>query len=233
MKSTSEILLESFLDYAPIGIIIFDEEFKITYVNESFFSFHLTAAFSKEEILGKSIISEKRIGFTTLSKEIKSLAKGESFECELKRIKSFAGNELKIIAKANSIYDESIFKGGIIIIEDLKSLSSSSEDKFDYDNLLNMLSPISDIVLITNMNGEIILSSSSQKIQLKQNIKKFREIFSSDSESAIKELYNKLKDDNTKFQEANLPLGKVHEGILVNIKSVSYTHLTLPTKRIV
>lgn len=220
MKSTSEILTESFLDYAPIGIIVFDEEFMITYVNESFFSFHLTAAFSKEEIIGKSILSDKKIGFTSLSKEIKSLAKGESFECELKKIKSFEGNELKIIAKANSIFDGSIFKGGIVIIEDLKSLASTSVEKFDYNNLLNTLSPISDIVLITNMNGEIIISSSSQKIQIKQNIKRIRDIFSSESENAIKELYNKLKVDNTKIQEANLPLGKIHEDILVNIKFV-------------
>lgn len=225
MKTTSEILLQSFLDFAPIGIIIFDEEFNINYVNESFFAFNLTAAFSKEDILGKSILSDKKIGFSSLSKEIRTLANGESFESELKKIKSLEGNELRIIAKASSIFDEEIFKGGIIIIEDLKSLTSASDDKFSYDNLLKSLFPIADAALITNMNGEVILFSASEKLKFKQTLKSLREIFGIESENAIKEMYEKLKEGNSNLQEVNLALGKLHEELLVNVKIIPINHI--------
>jgi len=105
MKTDDQILIQSILDYAPIGIIIFDEEFNISYVNESFFAFNITSFFTKEELLSKSILKEHKIGFTLISQQLKQLAKGESFESELKKISSTNGNELQIIVKGTPVFD--------------------------------------------------------------------------------------------------------------------------------
>lgn len=220
MKTTAEILVQSVLDYAPIGIIIFDGDFNITYINESFFAFNITSAFSKEELLSKSILKDRKSGLGSVSRLIKEMEVGESFEAELKKIKSTGGHELQIIVKGTPVFEEGEFKGGVLVVEDIKSISTSKNDKFDQQSLLNTLSPIADLIFITDLTGGIILSSDSRKIQLKNPIKNIKEIFGSESAGAISKLFTNISEKNLSIAESNLPLKPLYEEVLVSIKII-------------
>jgi len=220
MKTTADILIQSFLDYAPIGIIIFDEEYKISYVNESYFAFNITSAFTKEEILSKSILSERKIGFVPLSKSIKELANGDSFESELKKIKSAVGHEVRIIVKGTPIFDEQVFKGGVLIVEDVRSISTSSTEDFDQQSLLKTLSPIADLIFLTDFTGEVILSSQSKKIKLKKPVKNIKEIFGSESMAAVSKLFTAITETRLPIAESKLPLNHIYNELLVEIKII-------------
>lgn len=220
MKTTSEILLNTFLDSAPIGILIFDEELRITFLNESFFSFGISTAFTKDELYGKSILNEQKIGLGSLAKQFQNLIKGDGFEVELSKTRATNGSAIKIIVKGVPIFEENKFKGGVIIIEDIKSISSPEEQKYDYQSLLETLSPIADIIFITNMRGEVIYNSSSHRIKIKKEIKFVRELFEKDCEKALDNLYEKAKQNIVEKKEINLPLSKLYDNNFVNVKVI-------------
>ena len=220
MKTDDQILIQSILDYAPIGIIIFDEEFNISYVNDSFFSFNITSVFTKEELLSKSILKEHKIGFTLISQQLKQLAKGESFESELKKISSTNGNELQIIVKGTPVFDGENFKAGVLVVEDIKSINTSGGSDFNRQNLLNILSPIADLVFISDLEGKIILSTDSKNLNLKKPIKNIKEIFGSESEAALQKQLAAIKERKVESAETTIPLSHFYEDILVNVKII-------------
>lgn len=220
MKTTADIIVQSFLDYAPIGVIIFDEEFNITYVNESIFAFNITSAFEKEDILNKSILKERKIGFSSLSKNIKDLQRGDSFESELRKIKATLGHEVQIVVKGTPVFAGEDFKGGVIIVEDVKSISTSNNGNYDEQSLLNTLSPIADLVFITDFNGEVIHTSQSKKTKLKRPVKNIKEIFGSESMAGVSKLFNKLTEERLSIAESKLPLNHIYDEAFVNVKIV-------------
>lgn len=218
MQKTEEILLSGVLDHAAIGIVVFDAEYLISYVNESFFAFHITNAFSKDELIGKDLTGRKA-GLSSLAKEIKRLQQGESFEKELKNVKSADGFELKILVKATPIFNDEIFSGGVVIVEDLKTIEPVQSNGLNDKALLNIVSPLAEITLITNFSGDVILSAKNTS-NSKRRPRKVHELFHDESRLAINKFLERLKNSESDFEEGILPLSDQYENKLVNIKII-------------
>ena len=223
MAQPVEILSADVLDSAPIGILIFDEKYTVKYVNESFFAFNVTSFVDKDEILNRDILRYNIFQEKDLSDYFIKLSEGVDFETELLSLRSATGSELTIFAKCTSLFEEGVYKGGILILEDLKvSSQSSNNDNILDANLNSLLSILSDKFFITDSAGLVKYSSPFNNLAIEKNISHIDELFNSSSLKGIKNLFKKL-DKLQKGVEADLPIQVNGSDAIINIKLVPYT----------
>ncbi|MCU7497008.1 MAG: PAS domain S-box protein [Ignavibacteria bacterium] len=119
-KTSSQEQTLSFLEEAPVGILTFSSDWKVTYVNTSFFNFGVICnpgtGIPADINLFQSGIPEA----LNLKDEIKSLGEGKFFERKIKSSRTIDGSEISVFIKGYSIFNENAFLGGMLILEDLK-----------------------------------------------------------------------------------------------------------------
>jgi PAS domain S-box-containing protein len=148
------------IERAPIGIIYFNSGWSIKYYNENLISFGIVDKVTVESMIGKNIWETDLINNLKLKDELTGLSKNIFFEKEIKNIKTADGSELSIIIKGSSISDNDSFKGGILVIEDLKV---TAETKLDYffrnEAFEKALKEYCDFFFITDSNFKIKYSA--------------------------------------------------------------------------
>ena len=223
MSESAEILSFDVLDSAPVGILVFDEKYTVKYVNDSFFSFNVTDYIDKEEIVNKDILRYSLFHDKDISDYLIKLSEGIDFEIELLTLRSTTGSELTIFAKCTSLFTDGIYKGGILVLEDIKfSDQKNTSDELLDSNTNSLLSILSDKFYLTDNAGLIKYSSPFDGLKLEKNIKRIDELFNSSSLKGVKNLFSKL-NKLQKGVEADLPLQINGSESIVNIKLVPYT----------
>lgn len=194
-QTRTEISFKEILEYAPIGILIFQRNWKIKFVNSNFFMFPGVLGESPENAVGQSVYDNRLFEKVDIRPELELIQKGESFEKQISVSKSFRGVQVTLILKGTPITLEDENAGGILIIEDVKfdnskaqsGLSRSSEFK-------NFLKCLGDYYAITDIEGVIKESSEDENSvydflfeadTIKQNKKLSQILFKKNLETAV------------------------------------------------
>ncbi len=149
------------LDNLPVGIITFDEKFNVNYINNTFFLFDMFTEMQRKELTGKPITELPGIS-TEIKNEIKELTNLIPFEKEIYFNEKISGKFLSVIVKGTPLEQEEIFKGGVLLFEDLIVITEThTEDFIRTKQFKEFISTITDFYLLTDKKGKLIYSSDS------------------------------------------------------------------------
>ncbi|PKL89772.1 MAG: hypothetical protein CVV23_03510 [Ignavibacteriae bacterium HGW-Ignavibacteriae-2] len=151
---------ESFFESLPIGIIVFDENGIIKLVNNNFFSFGIENA-EDNNLIDKNIEETRFCSIFNLSNEIKSIKNEEHFEKEIKSSKTLSGGDINLIIKGAPQLENGIYKGGILLIEDLSlGIDLQQEKVFSSSYFNKLIKSLYDCFLLLDINKKMVLSSA-------------------------------------------------------------------------
>ncbi len=190
MNNLNKLL--SFIDFSPFGLLIFDENFNIIYVNNNFLRFGVTSIANKEYILSKNILTINLFSDKKVIDEILKIKQNSPFEIELASQVGFDNNTLKIVLKGTPFFDEDKFNGGILIIDDfVVNINNNKNDTDNFDLFTNFLTNNKKLWIISDITGNIINSSPQLNIN---NISSIIELFINENKNEIIETLVNLKN---------------------------------------
>ncbi len=146
--------LRAMFEAAPVGILIFSNEFKVRFVNQTFFGFKGIKQVVSADITGENI---EKLGLFE-DKEVYSLLKeNQPFEKEIYSSVTVAGERMAVLIKYVPVISERQFEGGVAVLEDIKY-------KYPYGessglNYKKIFESICDCYLICDTDGKINYSS--------------------------------------------------------------------------
>lgn len=208
----SDLSFRNALESAPVGILIFDGEFLIKYINKNFFRFNGVVKSTPADVAGKSIYEYRIFEDIDIRKDLNELRGGSAFEKELITSRTLSGNKISIVIKCVPVFSGSDFYGGIIIIEDVKISSAATEIlQIHTQSFQNFLYLISDFFFFVDAEGNI-------KTTLPKNYDDYPILFEHDTTKQAKHpsklsniLFKKLLDavvSARKTIEAEIPFFK-------------------------
>ncbi len=224
ISSNSELEL---FEKAPIGILIFDENWKVTKVNSNFLKLGIVKTPFRYELAGKSILNVNVFESPEIFPLINSLHSNKTFEREIKSLNTIDGSEITIILKGVPLFEGEKFKGGILIAEDLKISADAKRDRlFSSDLVVNLFSNLSDFYLITDTAGNIVqaVNSSDKKIfdVLQKSIgRKLTEIFFPVLKHSVGEILRVVVSSGQPF-ESELGFFPAEEKQIVKAKFIPF-----------
>lgn len=151
--------IEEIVELLPFGIIIIDENFKIKATNENV-SEYFGSYLEVEEIKNLDLISRNKLSELLPLKNILLLKNGKYFQKPI----SFVENEkLKyVLVKGIPLIKNKEFKGGMLILDDYNIEKPHNYLNSDYSQqILDLLSKISNHILILDLDGKINAASES------------------------------------------------------------------------
>ena len=98
-NKTGNIPFKKYFEIAPLGLLVFNEKWQITEVNETFFQLGVTVDGIDNEIKNKIILDMQLFEDLSITNELKELADGMPFEKELQNIKRNDGKSISVIVK--------------------------------------------------------------------------------------------------------------------------------------
>lgn len=151
-------LLESF----PIGILLLDENDTIKFINQNFYEFGVCARDKDTNYIGAHAGSFKFFKDHNLIDEISSLKSGELLEKELLNFRSLSGNQISILVKAAPVFESEVYKGAVMIIEDISDTNDISSEKLFGSEIINdLLKNLYNYYIITDENGVVKYTSDN------------------------------------------------------------------------
>ncbi len=147
--------LSKIIGQAPIGILTFTDNWKINYINENFLKFGILYSFDSS-LIGVDILEKEIFPGISIQDDLLQLKEGYSFEKELKNITTINHGTVSLIIKGSPLFEENVFAGGILIIEDLRVLASAKgEEILTAENFEKIIGKVNDLVFVTDINGII------------------------------------------------------------------------------
>ncbi len=155
-----ETYVPKIIAQAPIGILTFSADWKISFVNEVFLKYAVLYQFMQIELEGMNILEANIFPGVNIQEDLSGLKDGLSFEREVKNIKTIDRGMLKVIVKGSPVYSNDEFNGGILIVEDVKVAPVLSQpQEIRTEHLENILSRVSDFIFVSDLEGKIKYSS--------------------------------------------------------------------------
>lgn len=143
----------SLLDSIPIGIVLFDANGEIYFINRAFHGFEVLypEAFS-ENLSGRNVFDDKLYINKSIITELLELKRGYPFESEMSEIR-YGKSILKLVIKGAPIFEDSEFDGGVLIVEDLKITKKTAGDiSLQNDIVEYALSSVYDLFIVIDQN---------------------------------------------------------------------------------
>ncbi|OGU36603.1 MAG: hypothetical protein A2315_00400 [Ignavibacteria bacterium RIFOXYB2_FULL_35_12] len=199
------------IESVPLGILIFNSEGRITYLNNNFLEF---CVYHKIEINPSNTISifeEDLFSDNHLLEYFQRLREGYSFEKEIEGLKTFSLRKIIILIKAIPLFKDDKFDGGILILQDFKV---GKEEDNSLNNIetkwKEILNSSLDLLLITDDQGNIKFSFGKKSKKFMAKISPFEQnnisnLFSQEISSLIKSKINLIKE-SLSSQKFNLIL---------------------------
>ncbi len=155
-----ETFVPKIIAQAPIGLLTFSADWKVSYVNDVFLKYAALYQFMQTDIEGINILEMNIFPGVNLHEDLSALKDGLSFEREVKNIKTIDRGMLKVIVKGSPVYVNNEFNGGILVVEDVKVAPVISQpQELHTEHLENILSRVSDYIFITDVEGKVKYSS--------------------------------------------------------------------------
>ncbi len=183
--------LLSFIDYSPIGMLIFDENFLIKYINNNFLRFGVTKRVSKNDLLNSPILDQNIFNSPQITDSITDLSKNIPFEADILTQKRQDNTELKIQLKGTPFFENGTFKGGILILDDfISGTTDNSPDINTLDVITYIVEKTKHLWVITDATGNIINFSKNINLSVGNSI---IDLFISESRNSVIEVFVNLK----------------------------------------
>lgn len=216
----------NFIDSAPVGILIFDSKFNVTAVNNNFFGFKGVRKNVPDLLVGNSVLSPEIFENTVIKKEIEGVKKGHFFEKQIFSSKTVKGENLIVLLKGAPIFDEEEFKGGMLLLEDIKGqLTEEKETGINKDSLNSFLSNAAHFFALADGKGKILFKSIDKKAENLNSLYK-EDAASIDSVFKASEEFN-LVDFFRQAVKVSEPLDKEFE-FQLETKTVIFKVIFLP-----
>ena len=215
------------IENAPVGILTFTADWEIDFINENYSRYGVLYGIDTFSLRGLDILDQDLFPGVSIKKELLELQEGFSFEKEIKQIPASAQGVISLFIKASPVFIEGQFSGGILIIEDIKTLRQSDEDDLQLAGTINNIADrFYDLFLIIDTERRIKYLSGKDYDKLisgEQLVsdKPFTEIFS-------KEVLNKLEPkissaiENRVSEELSLEIIAREEKYLYNCRIFPY-----------
>lgn len=194
---------EEILNQLPIGIILFDNNGIIQFVNRTVHEFEiLYPNLLVQSLIGRNIFSQEIINKQSLFKHFEDLKNGFSFELELEEITIPGKSHIKLILKGTPIFEDDNFSGGALIIEDLKVIHRTQKQfLLRQDFLTNATEFITDLFIVIDSNFLIKFISGNTSLLFSNSTSyEGSSIFSgvdNETVSALDELIANVKKSKT------------------------------------
>ena len=152
-----KITAPALLGTIPVGILVFDEQYNVTYLNPCFSNFNLFQPKFLENPIGKNLKDEQLFFSDDIQKDIQSLRDQLFFEKELGRQKTSDGGEISIFLKGIALFEKELFLGGMLVVEDLKIIGNSRDTTLalQNENYNDILQNLNALLLLTDANGMV------------------------------------------------------------------------------
>ncbi|MBE2279483.1 MAG: PAS domain S-box protein [Ignavibacteriaceae bacterium] len=187
------------LEFLPIGVLQFDPEFKVTFINSNFVRFGVINEEYLDEGNNLSLLHTDLFSGKSIKKELNLIKAGKSFERVLNRMRTKNGVNISLVVKGVPLYDEDVFNGGLLVLEDIKVAEENklTVDLNDSGKLTELIDGISDLVFITNEDGLLFYLGGKQAgilnpVDEKIAGKSVFELFSSDASLVLSETFPKV-----------------------------------------
>lgn len=183
-NSINMINFQEILNRAPVGILFFSAEWKIDFVNDNFFRFGLLENNDPFSFTGKNLFDTEIIIDDEIKSNLTSLSEGIPFEIEVESEITNDNSGVTLLLKGAPFFDEETFKGGILILEDIKVLSKAiSSHNFFSDKVETIFSKIFSLMVLAEPDGKILFASGKLLKPLSNDsasliTKKLSEVFS-------------------------------------------------------
>lgn len=196
------------LENAPVGIITFTADWEIDFVNENYTRYGILYNIDSFSLKGLNILEQDLFPGVNIKEELKELQQGYSFEKEIRNIPVSGRGYLSLYVKASPVFIEGIFGGGILILEDIKSVRQPEETDFNFsDQLERIADKLYDIFLIVDSErrikylsgrdfkkiypaGQSLIDKPVSSLFHKENLKKILDGISSAVEKRSSEVFN-------------------------------------------
>ncbi len=152
------------LDRLPLGVILFNEAFEIVFYNQNIFYFGVKRFAADDYSASNPLLLSKLIPGFPSTAEIEKLRNGEAVEKELANQRTTDGAEISIILKSVSLFDDDTFKGGLLLLEDLKIPAAMVQKKHEYldEYFEAILDSVWSLFLLITPDGKIQLAGGSK-----------------------------------------------------------------------
>jgi PAS domain S-box-containing protein len=153
-QGRTEISFREILEFAPIGILIFQRDWTVKFVNANFFLFPGVLAESPGDVIGMSIYENRLFEKIDIRTELDHLKTGEGFEKQITVSKSLKGTQVTLLLKGTPILLNDDNAGGILIIEDAKvNLEKTLPSLSTLNEFSTFLKHVSDYYIISTVEG--------------------------------------------------------------------------------
>src|ERR1035437_2605380 len=154
-RSQSEEGGMNLLEKAPLGILTFDEDYRINFVNENFSNLGIHYNFNYDNLTGQSILDSDIFPGLTLKEDLLDIQTGYSFEREYAKIDTGSAS-ISLIIKCSPIFKDQKFQGGILVVEDLRILKGITETGLlKTEHFEKIMDKVNDLLFITDDEGRV------------------------------------------------------------------------------
>jgi PAS domain S-box-containing protein len=173
-EENSESFFLKLIESLPLGILLFNSEGRITFLNNNFLEF---CAYHKLDIHPSNTISifqEDLFPGNHLLEYFQRLHEGYSFEKEIEGLKTFSLRKIIIMLKVIPLFNKGKFDGGILILQDIKV---GQEEDTTLKNIESqwkeILNSSVDLLLVTDGEGNIKFSFGKKSKKFLSRISPF------------------------------------------------------------
>jgi PAS domain S-box-containing protein len=153
-KKSEELL--KILNEAPIGLLSFNSNWEIDFVNDNFLKFGILYQFTADSIVGLNLLEQNLFPGIDITDELSQLKDGYSFEKEIKNIISPLRGVISLIIKGSPLFSDKIFNGGILLIEDLSVLSETKNfESAKYQYIRSIIRDTVTLLIVASESGDV------------------------------------------------------------------------------
>jgi len=187
---------QTLLTALPVGVLVFDSDFLITYFNPWFTAANIFPKTESAAAKKLNILTGKIPFFEEIQSEIKKLSTKHSFEKSVQSQKSDNEKNPSLLVKGTALFDGNNFAGGILLVEEIQESESqatavSELHSEDYQNIFKQLD---SLFLITDHEGtvQLLFGGLLKTIFKKQKTftqRLLEDLFEGEARQQVKELF--------------------------------------------
>lgn len=225
LSDKSNAFIKEVVENLPIGIILFDKNGLIHFVNRGVHEFGLLYPdLFGDSLLSKNIFSDDLAFSKSIIDKIKELKSGLPFEAEVSEFSVSGLANIKLIVKGTPQFLMQEFSGGTLLVEDLKVIFTTQKQIASRSDFIEQaLNKVSDFTLGIDFSGTIKFVSGNASLLAfnRESILDFplSNLFSEKEFTAIRELM-KYSQDSKKIASTKITFEQADDKKIFSIKSV-------------
>jgi len=129
----NEKRLSEYIQEAPAGILVFDQDYNVLFLNNIMFKFGVLSSEIVPNNYKVNMLKGRVFTEISLTEDLLALRKGKGFEKIIRNIPGVLGDDVSVIIKGAPLLSEDIFAGGILLVEDIRLLNDLKANSRIFD----------------------------------------------------------------------------------------------------